>query len=70
MRKTGTIENVEGDMDDTTIQCKYDIPDGPGRSVGMTLSVWCVDVITDDENDENYVTLIFKEFKKKSNDET
>ena len=70
MRKTGTIENVEGDMDDTIIQCKYDILDGSGRSVAMTLSGWSVDVITDDENDENYVTLIFKEFKKKSNDET
>ena len=36
----------------------------------MTPSVWSVDVITDDENDENDVPLAFKDFKKKSNDQT
>jgi len=68
--KTGKIENVESSMDDATIQCKYDITDGPGRSVGMTLSVWSLKVSADDKNCGSNVILKFKEAKTTSDGET
>merc|ERR1712025_36130 len=76
LEKMGRITSVEGSMDDAVIQCKYDIPGGQGRSVGLTLSVWSLAEITakvveaDGKTCKEGAVLVFKEVKSKSGDES
>merc|ERR1711915_42946 len=70
LEKQGTVMNVVSDMDDATIQCKYDIEGGSGRSISMTLSVWNISMTTDAELCERANSITIEVDESKSSKKT